>query len=118
MSNNLQYKSYTASLQYSSEDSCFYGKVTGINDLVTFEGSSVSTLKKNFKSAVDDYITTCESLGKSPQKSYKGTFNVRVGQEIHQSVALAASQQSLSLNDYVKRALDWVLKNDIPLNNS
>ena len=40
----------------------FYGKIEGINDLVTFEGESVTQLKESFKDAVSDYIELCEDL--------------------------------------------------------
>ena len=38
----------------------FFGKVDGIDDLVSFEGSSVSELKAAFESSVDDYIEFCK----------------------------------------------------------
>jgi predicted HicB family RNase H-like nuclease len=34
----LQYKDYIASIHFSSEDGVFYGKILGIDDLVSFEG--------------------------------------------------------------------------------
>ncbi|MBK7439673.1 MAG: toxin-antitoxin system HicB family antitoxin [Saprospiraceae bacterium] len=35
-------------------------------------------IPKSFKEAVEDYIELCLSLKKSPYKSFKGTFNVRI----------------------------------------
>jgi predicted HicB family RNase H-like nuclease len=46
MTDHLKYKDYPATINYSAEDEVFYGKIGGINDLVTFEGTSVSRLKK------------------------------------------------------------------------
>jgi len=60
MINSLTYNGYTASISYSSADEVFFGKVLGINDLVNFEGTSVSELKESFQEAVDDYIETCK----------------------------------------------------------
>lgn len=42
----------------------FYGKMIGINDLVSFEGTSVKELEKEFQEAVEDYLATCRELGK------------------------------------------------------
>lgn len=64
--NRLEYKDYIATVNFSAEDEVFYGKIEGINDLVTFEGSSVDELKQSFEDSVDDYLETCKELGKKP----------------------------------------------------
>jgi len=56
MFDNLKYKDYTASVHYSADDEVFFGKVLGINDLITFEGSSVNELKAGFAEAIEDYL--------------------------------------------------------------
>lgn len=66
MTDHLKYKDYLATISYSAEDEVFYGKIFGINDLVTFEGTSVSGLKKAFRESADDYIETCKEIGKTP----------------------------------------------------
>lgn len=54
--NNLRYKDYYGSAKYSAEDDCFFGKLIGINALITFEGKSIDELKKAFRDAVDNYV--------------------------------------------------------------
>ncbi len=109
MNDILQYKGYYASLHFSSEDEVFYGKLLGIDDLVNFEGASVKELKKAFYEAVDDYLATCKELGKEPNKTYKGTFNVRISTDLHKAAAVFASIHNISLNDFVKTAIDYTL---------
>src|SRR4051812_29901540 len=101
----LQHKGYYAEVHFSSEDEVFYGKLIGISDLVTFEGASVTELKSAFTDAVDDYLETCAQLNKQPDKTYKGSFNVRVPAELHKEAALYAAVKKMSLNDFVKYAL-------------
>lgn len=60
----LQYKGYTASIQYSDRDKVFYGKINGVEDLVSFEGAIEGELNKAFIEAVDDYLYTCKQIGK------------------------------------------------------
>ncbi len=110
MNDTLKYKDYNSSVHFSAEDEIFHGKVIGINDLVTFEGRSVTELKKAFKEAIEDYIDTCNELNKQPEKTYKGNFNVRVPLQLHKAAALTASQKSLSLNEYVKFAISFAIK--------
>ncbi len=56
MNDILQYKDYYAALHYSANDEIFHGKIIGISDLVSFEGTSVKELKKAFKDSVEDYL--------------------------------------------------------------
>ena len=116
MNDILEYKGYYASLHFSSEDEVFYGKILGIDDLVNFEGASVKELKKAFHEAVDDYLETCRELGKEPNKTYKGTFNVRLTTDLHKRAALFAAMHNISLNDFVRTAIDYALMNKDELN--
>jgi len=93
MNDIIKHKEYYASLHFSADDEVFYGKILGINDLVTFEGESVKELKKSFITAIEDYIETCEELDKTPEKTYKGSFNVRVSPGLHREAAFAALQK-------------------------
>lgn len=60
MKNTITYKNYIGSVQFSQEDSIFYGKITDINDLVTYEGISLNELNSAFKEAIEDYEELCE----------------------------------------------------------
>ena len=54
--NMLKYKDFYGSVEYSAVDECFFGRIIGTTDLVTFEGNSVANLKKAFAEAVEDYL--------------------------------------------------------------
>ena len=105
MNNLMKYKGYFGSIEVSLEDGVIHGKLECINDLITYEASTVPDLKKAFEEAVDDYLETCEELGKKPEKTMSGTFNVRIGEELHKEAYLASKAQKMSLNDYVKNAI-------------
>ena len=62
MSNVLEYKGLYTKVHYSPGDAVFYGKIENINDLVNFECKDVRDIKKEFYSAVDDYINICAKL--------------------------------------------------------
>jgi predicted HicB family RNase H-like nuclease len=106
MKNMMEYKDYFGSVQYSAEDHVFYGKVEYIRSLVTFEGTDVSSLEQAFRDSVDDYLETCQELGRKPEKPFKGTFNVRTGQERHRRASVYALLHKKSLNQVVNEALD------------
>ncbi len=56
MESYLTYKYYKGSIEYSSEDGIWYGKILETNDLVTYEANSREDLRKAFIEAVKDYL--------------------------------------------------------------
>ena len=103
--NTLKYKGYVGSVAYSEPDLVFFGKIEGIDDLVNYEGESVTELTAAFHEAVDDYLAYCEDHGLKPEKSYTGTFNVRISPMTHRERANLASEEGISSNAFVKKAL-------------
>ncbi|HIP02575.1 MAG TPA: type II toxin-antitoxin system HicB family antitoxin [Campylobacterales bacterium] len=106
MANTIEYKGYISTLEYSSDDKCFFGKLEMIDDLVTFEATSAKELEKNFHQAVDEYLETCKQLNREPEKVYKGVFNVRIDPKLHKSLYKNALKSGLSLNSYIQKALE------------
>ncbi|EOG5422578.1 type II toxin-antitoxin system HicB family antitoxin [Cronobacter sakazakii] len=106
MSNMLKFKGYFGSIEFSLEDKVLHGKIQCVNDLVTYEAETIDGLQMAFEEAVDDYLETCKALNKDPEKPMSGTFNVRIGPELHKKVYLAACADGKSLNDFVKTAIE------------
>ena len=101
----LSYKGYTGSVHFSADDEVFYGKIVGVDDLVTFEGTTVADLATSFREAVEDYVALCRSAGKPARKSYKGSFNVRIPAALHRRASEQATVRGISLNRLVQEAL-------------
>lgn len=110
MSSLLRYKDYLGSVVYSDDDEVFHGKLQGIRDLVTYEGTDVASLKSAFREAVDDHLKTCEVRGKRPEITYKGSFNVRVTHDLHLKAATFAIRHKKKLNTVVSEALTHYLE--------
>lgn len=109
MSQTLQYKGYDGSVLYSAEDRLLHGRILGIRDMVSYEGIDVNSLEKNFKAAVSEYLAFCKAEGKTPDTPFKGSFNVRVPQELHKRAALFAEEHNRKLNAVVHDALEEYL---------
>lgn len=109
MGNTLSYLGYDGSVEFHAEERILRGRLLGIRDTVTYEGSDVLTLELNFQTAVDDYLVMCKEQGKAPAQPYSGTFNVRTGAELHRRAALYAEHQQIKLNSVVKDALERFL---------
>lgn len=108
--NTLKYKGYIGSVAYSEQDKVFFGKLEGIDALVNYEGESVAELTAAFHEAVDDYLALCEDIGQKPEKSYTGTFNVRISPATHRQIANRAMEAGISINAFVKKALDEAVR--------
>jgi predicted HicB family RNase H-like nuclease len=109
MSQTLQYKGYDGSVEYSSEDRLLHGQLLGIRDAILYEGSDVDSLETNFRAAVDEYFAFCAEEGKIPDQPFKGSFNIRVGPDLHKRAALFAQQNNQKLNAVVSQALEQLL---------
>jgi predicted HicB family RNase H-like nuclease len=106
MKNLLEHKGYNGSVEFSSEDNVFYGKIVGIRDVITFEGKTVTEIKESFKIVVDDYLQTCKELGKDPDKKYSGSFNVRLKPKLHKLASIRSSAMKISLNKFIEKAVE------------
>ena len=103
--NALEYKGYYGTVEYSKADNVLFGQVIGINGLISYEGNSISELKIDFESSIDDYLDMCNENGVEAQRPYKGTFNVRIKPELHQKLSIYAAVNKKSLNAAVEEAI-------------
>ncbi|MEZ4619676.1 MAG: type II toxin-antitoxin system HicB family antitoxin [Caldilineaceae bacterium] len=103
--NMMTYQGYAARIEYSDEDGCFIGHIAGIRDVVGFHGESVDELRSAFTEAVDDYLETCERLGRTPQKPYSGKVMLRIDPALHARAAALAAAQGKSLNAWTQEQI-------------
>jgi len=101
----FSHRGYSARVEFSPADDLFVGRLSGINDIVTFEGGSVKALKAAFREAVDDYLDACAKIGKEPQKAYSGQMMLRVNPSVHANVAVAAELAGKSVNQWSEEVL-------------
>lgn len=101
----MNHKGYAARIEYSDEDKLFVGHIAGIQDVVGFHGDSVAELQAAFEEAVDDYVATCEKIGRQPQKPYSGKLHLRLEPEVHASVAVKAEVSGKSINQWISEVL-------------
>ena len=106
MKDMMSYRGYYGSVHYSDEDRVFHGKLEFIRSLVTYEGGDVESLRKAFEEAIDDYLELCAEEGTDPEKSFKGTFNVRTGSDLHRKAVQFAKVKGTNLNRLVSEALE------------
>jgi len=101
----LEYAGYYGSVEVSVEDKCLCGSVQFIRDLISYSGNSFEELENSFHEAVDQYLTFCEETGQDPLITCSGTFNVRVGTDLHTKAVFSAKKSGMTLNEFVRSAI-------------
>ncbi|MCF8146246.1 MAG: type II toxin-antitoxin system HicB family antitoxin [Deltaproteobacteria bacterium] len=105
----MEYKGYFGKVEFDDEANIFYGEVINLRDVVTFQGETVSQLRKAFRDSIDDYLDFCVSRGEEPEKPYSGKFVVRVEPELHKTISIEAKKAGKSLNTWISDNLSKVI---------
>ena len=113
MSMKLSHKGYTGSIEASIDDNCLHGRILFIDDIITYEGTTVEDTVVSFKDAVDRYLAYCKETGKPANKPFSGSFNVRIGPELHRKAAEIASIRNTTLNEFVVQSIKAVVENNV-----
>jgi len=101
----MEYKGYTAKVEFDNDAGLLHGQVLNIRDVITFQATSVDELREEFKNSVDDYLEFCAERGEQPEKAYSGKFVIRVDPAVHRDIAVAADRAGQSINTWVVSAL-------------
>lgn len=112
--NIMEYKGYSALIQYSAEDECLVGRVVGINDILVFHGDSIAEVRENFHNVLDCYLAACEERGKTPEQPRSGRVLLRIPPELHAYVAQQSELTGKSLNQMVIDALRTTYLDEVP----
>lgn len=104
----MQYKGYIAKVGYDDSVGLLHGSVvsSGGSPIANCEAADVDTLREEFRRSVDEYLAVCEERGLQPQPPFSGKLNVRLGPELHSRVAALAAQGGVSINSWIKEALE------------
>jgi predicted HicB family RNase H-like nuclease len=108
----MKYKGYEAVVEYDDEAEIFHGEVINLRDVITFQGKSVSELKKALAGSINDYLAFCRERGKDPEKPFSGQFVVRAEPALHKAMFSAAKRAGMSLNKWVTSTLEKAVSHD------
>lgn len=101
----MEYQGYLGKVEFDDAAGVFHGEVINIRDVVTFQGDTVTKLKKAFRESIDDYLAFCQQRGEDPDKPFSGQFVTRISPELHRLVNAAAKLSGKSLNAWVAEQL-------------
>ena len=76
--NTMRYKNYTACVEFDERDNIFIGRVLGVRSIISFHGATVAGLRREFKTAIDEFVRDCEERGVKPEKPASGKVLLRI----------------------------------------
>ncbi|MFC1695175.1 type II toxin-antitoxin system HicB family antitoxin [Pseudomonadota bacterium] len=100
---------YIKIVEWSEEDQCYIGRLPG----VTFggvHGDDEVAVYREICEVLDEILDMYEKDGEPPPpptagKHYSGKFNLRVGKDLHERLAIESMKIGESLNQYCVKAL-------------
>lgn len=101
----MKYKGYIGQVEYDADAKLFHGEVIGLKDTITFQGTTVKELEKEFKKSIDVYLEWCKELNEKPEKTFSGKLHIRMKPDLHAHLALEATKRGVSLNDLINEKL-------------
>ncbi len=103
--NTMTHKGYTARVEFDERDEIFVGRVLGIRTMISFHGETVAGLRKEFETAVEDFLLEFKEKGVRPEKPASGKLLLRMPPEVHGAALVAAEAAGKSLNQWATELL-------------
>jgi len=103
----MEYKGYTAGpIEFDPDENTFSGTVSGLRDVIHFEGSTARELAKAFRESIDTYLEFCAESGKDPDRPFSGKILVRTEPALHRKAALRAAAEGVSLSQWITKQIE------------
>lgn len=72
----LNYKGYIGKVEFDDEVGIFHGRVINTQDVITFQGATVSEIKQALIDSIEGYLEFCAELGEKSEQPYSGYLAV------------------------------------------
>ena len=104
----MEYRGYVAAVEFDDSVGRLHGRVvnSGAYPIATFEATDVDGIRREFERSIEEYLASCREDGVEPKKPFSGTLNLRLGPDLHQRAALSATANGVSLNSWIKQAVE------------
>ena len=103
----IEHKGYSAGpIDFDPKENTFPGTVSGLKDVIHFEGSTAKELARAFRASIDSYLKYCEETGQEPDRPYNGNILLRTEPELHRKAALRAAVEGVSLSRWISRQIE------------
>jgi hypothetical protein len=100
---------YLKIVEWSEEDGCYVGRAPGLM-LGGVHGDEEGKVYRELCKVVEEWIEIHETDGDplppgTAGKNYSGKFNLRLGKDLHEQIAVSALKKGISLNQFCVETL-------------
>lgn len=100
---------YLKLVEWSEKDQCYVGASPGLM-LGGVHGDDETEVYRELCEAIEEWIEICREEGDplppaTAGREYSGKFNLRVGEDLHKKLAIAAMRENQSLNAFCVKKL-------------
>jgi len=102
----LNYKGFVGRLNFNPKTMLITGEVINAKDVLVFEGKDAKAVQDNFISAVEDYLSFCESNNETPVSEEQLCYlEIVIPQEHYNQYLSAADSEHISLDEWIDSRL-------------
>jgi len=107
--NIMEVNGYKAKIEFDPELDQFRGEILGLNGSADFYGKNPAVLRKEFRNSLKVFLEVCEEKGINPTREYSGKFNLRIPPQLHGEIAVRATAEDKSINQWVSEVLEYTV---------
>ena len=97
----MEYKGYIGRVEFDDEAGLFHGEIINTRDVITFQGTSVDEIKREFQASVDVYLEFCTEQGKAPDTPNAGHLVLDIPPELQTAMIQAAKREHKNLDAWI-----------------
>ena len=108
----LEYKGYVGEVVYDDEAGVIHARVinSGSYPIANAEALDAEGSRREFRISIDEYLASCKELGIEAVRPFSGDLRLRLGSELHRRAKVAAMEAGVSLNAWIKQAVETATK--------
>ena len=108
----LEYKGYVGEVVYDDEAGGLHARVinSGSYPIANAEAPDAEGIRREFRISIDEYLASCKELGIEAVRPFSGDLRLRLGSELHRRAKVAAMEAGVSLNAWIKQAVETATK--------
>lgn len=97
----MEYKGYIGRIDLDEDAALLHGEVINARDVITFQGTSVEEVKREFRTSVDVYLEFCAEQGKTPDNPRGGHLAIDIAPALQEAIVRAALREHKSLDAWI-----------------
>jgi predicted HicB family RNase H-like nuclease len=97
----MEYKGYIGRVAFDDEAGLFHGEIINTRDVITFQGTNVEDIQREFQVSIDVYLEFCAEQNKAPDNPCSGHLVLDISPELQTAMVQTARQEHKNLDAWI-----------------